>query len=119
MSKKITKREKFEMLRAIPQVAQNEMLVEFIDRELELLARKNSGEKKLTPTQIANDSIKETILEVLRTTGKAMTITEIQKANEMFADLSNQKISSLANQLVAVGLVAKTTEKRKSLFKAV
>ena len=38
---------------------------------------------------------------------------EMMKANEKFADLSNQKISSLANQLVAVGLVAKTTEKRK------
>ena len=45
MSKKITKREKFEMLRNIPAVAQNEMLVEFINKELELLNRKNSGDK--------------------------------------------------------------------------
>lgn len=119
MSKKITKREKFEMLKAIPAVAENEMLVEFIDRELELLARKNSGDKKPTAQQVANDNIKATILEVLRATGKAMTITEIQKANGKFADLSNQKISSLTNQLVATGLVVKTTEKRKSLFKAI
>ena len=119
MANKMTKRDKFEILRNIPAVAENEMLVEFIDHELELLARKNSGDKKPSAQQIANDNIKETILEVLRATGKAMTITEIQKANGKFADLSNQKISSLTNQLVATGLVVKTTEKRKSLFKAV
>ena len=36
--KKMTKREKFELLLTIAEVQENEMLVEFINHELELLA---------------------------------------------------------------------------------
>ena len=50
--KKITKREKFAMLKAIPAVAENAMLVEFIDHEMELLAKKNSADKKPTAQQV-------------------------------------------------------------------
>ena len=60
--KKITKAEKFAILKAIPSVAENPMLVEFIDRELELLAKKNSSEKKPTANQVANEGLKEAIL---------------------------------------------------------
>lgn len=40
--KKITKIEKFEMLLAIEDVAENEMLVEFINHEMELIKKKNA-----------------------------------------------------------------------------
>ena len=63
-NKKLTKREKFEMLAKIPAVAENEMLIEFINHELELLAKKNvssTGEKKLTATQVANEGLKSDI----------------------------------------------------------
>lgn len=115
MSKKMTKREKFEMLKAIPQVAENSMLIEFIDRELELLARKSGTAKKPTPTQVANESIKKAILENMEP-NMYYTVTDIQKKVTACADLSNQKVASLTNQLVADGLVVKTTDKRKSLF---
>ena len=46
---RITKAQKFAMLKAIPAVAENAMLVEFIDHEIDLLSKKNAGEKKLTP----------------------------------------------------------------------
>ena len=47
--KKITKRERFAQILAIPAVSADPALVEFINHEIELLDRKNSGEKKLTP----------------------------------------------------------------------
>lgn len=117
--KKITKREKFEMIAKISEVASNPMLAEFVAHELELLAKKNSTEKKPTAVQIANEGIKDVIYEVLAENGGLMTITEMQKANEKLGELSNQRISALIRQLLADGKVARVEEKRKAYFKAV
>ena len=117
--KKITKREKFEMLKAIAEVQKNPMLMEFIDHELELLAKKNSSEKKPTAQQVANEGIKQTILNVLAENGGLMTITDIQKASADLSDLSNQKLSALVRQLKDAELVEKVEDKRKAYFKAV
>ena len=118
--KKITKREKFEMIAKIGEVASNPMLAEFVAHELELLAKKNaSGEKKPTAVQIANEGIKDVIYEVLVENGGLMTITEMQKANEELGELSNQRISALIRQLLADGKVERVEEKRKAYFKAV
>lgn len=45
--KKITKRERFEQIKAL--IADNKELVEFIDHEIELLARKASKSATATP----------------------------------------------------------------------
>lgn len=115
-TKKITKREKFEMLANITEVKANPMLVEFIEHELELLAKKNSAEKKLTAVQVANEGIKEVIVETLKANGDKMTISEMQKANEELGELSNQRISALVRQLLADGTVERIEEKRKAYF---
>ena len=117
--KKITKREKFEMLKAMAEVQKNPMLMEFIDHELELLAKKNSSEKKPTAQQVANEGIKQTILNVLAENGGLMTITDIQKASADLSDLSNQKLTALVRQLKDAELVEKVEDKRKAYFKAV
>jgi predicted transcriptional regulator len=117
--KKTTKREKFEMLKALSEVQANPMLMEFIDHELELLAKKNSAEKKPTAQQVANEGIKQVILDVLMENGGLMTITDIQKASAELSDLSNQKLTALVRQLKDAELVEKTEDKRKSYFKAV
>lgn len=118
MTKKITKRDRFNQLLAIEEVKANSGLVDFINHEIELLEKKNSSDKKPTATQIANNNIKEVILETLES-GKAYTITEMQKANPDLADLSNQKISALVRQLIADNLVRKEEIKRKSYFSLV
>lgn len=115
-TKKITKREKFEMLMTIAEVKANPILSEFIERELELLAKKNSAEKKPTAQQAENEAIKETILENLTS---RMTISEMQKTIPDLAEYSNQKISALMRQLVLEGLVEKVEDKRKSYFSKV
>ena len=61
--KKITKREKFEMLRAL--VEDNDMLLEFIDHEIELLARKGSKSATLTPSQKDALAVTELIKDIL------------------------------------------------------
>ena len=116
--KKMTKREQFEMLANIAEVKANPMLMEFIAHELELLAKKNTSEKKPTAQQVANEGIKQTIIDVLTENGGLMTITDIQKASADLADLSNQKLSALVRQLKDAGMVEKVEDKRKSYFKA-
>ena len=116
-NKKITKREKFEMLMAIAEVQANPMLTEFIEHELELLAKKNASEKKPTAQQVANEGLKDIILDVLKENGGLMTITDIQKSAEELADLSNQRISALVRQMVDV-TVERVEDKRKAYFKA-
>ena len=117
-SKKLTKAEKYAMLKAIPTVAENSVLVEFIDHELELLAKKNSADKKPTAQQTANDGIKAEILEGMAE-GKLYTITDLIKEIPACADLTNQRVSALVRQLMANGSVERVEEKRKAYFRKV
>lgn len=117
--KKITKREKFEMLKNIAEVQANPILSEFIEREIELLAKKNSAEKKPTEKQTENAGIKEVIIETLTDEEKGMTISAMQKKCAELGEYSNQKISALVRQMILDGIVEKTEEKGKAYFRLV
>lgn len=117
--KKMTKRDYFNQLLAIAEVKANAELEKFINHELELLAKKNSAERKPTAVQIANENTKAAILETLVESGKMMTISEIQKANDELGEMSNQRLSALVRQLKEDGKVERIEEKRKAYFKAV
>jgi hypothetical protein len=117
--KKITKRESFTEIKGILEELGKERLVKVMEHELELLAKKNSADKKPTAVQIANDGIKSVILEVLVANGDKMTISEMQKANAELGELSNQRISALVRQLKEDGKLERIEDKRKAYFKAV
>ena len=117
-STKLTKAQKFAMLRAIPAVADNAMLVEFIDHEVELLSKKNSAEKKPTAQQTANEGIKTAIVEGMEP-NRLYTITEIIKEIPECADMTNQRVSALVRQLMDAGRVKRTEDKRKAYFSLV
>ena len=115
---KITKREKFEMLKEIADVKANPILTEFIEHELELLAKKNSTDKKPTAVQKATDDLKEQILEdMANEPNKLFTISEMLKSFECCKDLSLPKVTALVTQLVKNGKVERVEEKRKAYFK--
>ena len=118
-TKKMTKRDYFNQLLALDEVKGNENLVKFIEHELELLAKKNaSGEGKLTATQIANNGIKEEILECMgNEPNRLFTISEMQKLFPCCAEMSNQRVSALVRQLVNDGKVERLEEKRKAVFR--
>ena len=113
MEKKMTKREMFEQIKRNYDLTQAE--VDFIDHELELLAKKNSADKKPTKVQVENEGIKAEILEGMEV-GKAYTITDLIKEVPAVAELSNQRVSALVRQLVADGSVVRNEEKRKAYF---
>lgn len=116
-NKKMTKREMFEQIKANYQLTEAERA--FIDHELELLAKKNSAEKKPTAQQVANEGLKSTIIEVLTDNGGLMTVTDVQKSCEELSTLSNQRVSALLRQLKDDGKVERVEDKRKAYFKAV
>lgn len=118
-NKKMTKREKFEMLANLDAVKDNAVLSEFIAHELELLAKKNaSGAGKQTATQKANEGIKDEILECMANEpNRLFTISEMLKAFECCTELTNQRVSALVRQLVADGKVERVEEKRKAYFR--
>lgn len=113
MTNKMTKRDYFNAIKAIDEVAANADMVAFIDHEIELLDKKASS-KKATKTQEENVGIKAEILSVL--TSEGATVTDIQSKSEMLGGLSNQRVSALLRQLVESGEVVKTIDKKKSYF---
>lgn len=114
--KKLTKREKFEMVLAVPAIAENEVLREFIQHEMELLVKKNSGEKKPTATQVVNEGIKSAILEFVNENEKFFTITDFIKQVPECADMSNQRVNALVRQLLKAELVDRTEIKGRAYF---
>lgn len=114
-NKKMTKRDYFTAILNKYDLTADEK--SFIEHELELLAKKNSSEKKPTAQQVANEGLKSVILNVLTENGGLMTITDIQKSSAELADLSNQRISAIVRQMVGV-TVERVEDKRKAYFKA-
>ena len=114
--KKMTKADYFRQIMANYNLTADEKA--FVEHELELLAKKNSAEKKPTAVQVANEGIKTDILEAMES-GKKYTITDLMKSVDACADLSNQRVSALVRQLVTDGSVERTEEKRKAYFSKV
>ena len=112
MSKKLTKVEKFEILKDL--VAGNDEMISFIDHEIELLSKKN-GTRKMTKAQLENEGLKTDIIDNM-VQGKAYTITDLMKSIPSLADLSNQRVSALVRQLKEGNLVIRTEEKGKAYF---
>lgn len=101
---KVTKKQNFEALLALDEVASNEALTDFIKHEIELLAKRKTSHKVNAETE----ALKETVLDVL---DGQMTTTEICKA--VGDDISTQKMSPILKALVAEGKVVKTEAKGK------
>ena len=117
-NKKMTKKDYFNALLAMPEVQANTEMVEFLEHEIDLLTRKNSGERKPTATQKANEVIKAAIFEGMED-NRCYSITEMIKEIPECNELSNQKVAVLVRQLMDDGKVEKIVEKRRSLFRKV
>lgn len=83
--KKITKKEKFEMLLAL--VEGDEMLTEFVNHEIELLSRKGSKSATLSPAQKDAVAISEIIKDILSECEdeKGMTVGALLKTEPIKA----------------------------------
>jgi hypothetical protein len=112
MTKK-TQRDFYNELLANPSITDEQR--EFLKGRIKQLDKKNSGASKPTATQVANKALKDEIVASMEK-GKKYTITDMLKAFSCCAELSNQKVSALANQLEKDKVLVKTQENRKSYF---
>lgn len=116
--RKVTKRERFEMIKEIVLNAciENEAeMIEFIDNEINLLNKKRASGAK-TATQKENEVLVERLYEVLAEIGRPVTVSELQKENDEFGAMSNQKVSALMKKLTDAKRIDKTVDKKKSYF---
>lgn len=116
--KKMTKATAWGIVKTIVEQSghpQTDELIEKIQNELTLLAKKNSAEKKPTAQQTANEGIKSAIVDGMES-GVAYTITDIIKSVPECAELTNQRVSALMRQMVESGAVIRTEDKRKAYF---
>jgi hypothetical protein len=111
--KKMTKAQMFAQIKANYNLTDEENA--FIDHELELLAKKNSAEKKPTAQQTANKAICDAIVNGMED-GKLYTITDLIKTIPECADLTNQRVSALVRGMIDVK-VERVEEKRKAYFR--
>lgn len=119
-TKKMTKRDYYETLytyfqevgdcKCIPQ----ELMLNFLEHEIDLLNKKNSSEKKPTANQLANKSIQSEILDCM-VVGKMYTITDLIKTVPACAELTNQRVSALVRQMVPE-YIRRVEDKRKAYF---
>ena len=116
--RKITKKERFEMIKEIVLNAcvENEAeMIEFIDNEINLLNKKRASGAK-TATQKENEVLVERLYEVLAEIGRPVTVSELQTESEEFGAMTNQKVSALMKKLTDANRVNKTVDKKKSYF---
>lgn len=118
--KKLTKKDRYNILLTYEEVKADEEMVKFIENELDILARKNSVDRKPTATQKENAELKEKILTLLED-DIPRTCTEIMKAIPDFEAKGYQlpKVTALMTQLYnkGEGVVDRYEDKRKVLFK--
>lgn len=113
--KKMTKADYFKQILANYNLTDEEKA--FIEHELELLAKKNSAEKKPTAQQVANASVADAIVEAMED-GKLYTITDLIKTVPECADLTNQRVSAIVRGMIGTK-VERVEEKRKAYFRKI
>ena len=112
----MTKREMFTAMLAIPAIAENTEMTDFINHEIELLVKKSSAEHKPTKTQLENEAFKAAILTYLTDVGTAHCIKELQAEIPEIAGLSNQRVTHLMTALVNSEKVTKEYVKKTPYY---
>lgn len=90
--------------------------VAFINNELAMLTKKNSGERKPTSKQIANKDYTEKLVAFLMEQAGPVNCGDIQRGIPEFGDFQNQKIASLLKPLIAEGKVVRSSNHGRSVF---
>ena len=111
-----TKKEMFNFIKS--KMADYPEVVTFVDHELELLAKKNSAERKPTVNQLDNAKIKKIIVDRMES-GKGYTVTEIIKTiltGTEWHELTCSRCTAIVTQLTEAGTLVRNVEKRKAYY---
>lgn len=120
-TKRTTKTDRYNQLLAVPAVAENTDLVDFINHEIELLARKNTtsdGEKKLTPTQRANIKLMNAIVPYMEDNALYLP-SDIARIVPACSGMTPQKLGPLMHKLYLRGDVEELVDKNRIYYRKV
>ena len=96
-----------------------EALVKLSDMADKLAEKRSTPSKADKEKSAEHKAIADEIILVLsteETVTNGMTVSEMQKASEMLAGYSNQKISAILRKMVESKAIVKTIDKKKSYF---
>lgn len=96
-----------------------EALVKLSDMADKLAEKRSTPSKADKEKSAEHKAIADEIILVLsteETVTSGMTVSEMQKASEMLAGYSNQKISAILRKMVESKAIVKTVDKKKSYF---
>ena len=115
---KMTKAMKFARLAEILdmvelEAAEKEMLCQFLDREVELIEKKQASKKSSTDKEM--ESNKELVLDILADLAKPVTVSEILK-EDVPEGWTAPKVTAILQKLLAEGKVVNVKDKKKSLY---
>lgn len=122
-TKKITKADRYNTLLTFDEVQADPAMVEFIKHELELLAKKNSGERKPTAKQtekLAHDAELRKAIVMEMEPSVLYSASDLIKSLPTLSsepDLSPAKVSYLMRELLADDSVTKVLDKRHTFYK--
>ena len=109
-TKKMTKAQMFSQIMANYPLTDEEKA--FINHEMELLAKKNSADRKPTKTQLENEKLMDAIFQNMED-NRIYQIAELRKEIPGMEEASSPKFAALLNKMVENGRVKKTVDKRK------
>lgn len=114
---KVTKKDNFQAIETILREMGNETLADVMAHEIELLAKKKSS-PRVNKNAGENEILKGVIEEVLATFDTAVTVSDLQKADERLSATlySNQRITSILTKMVDANIVSKASAKGKSVY---
>ena len=116
MANKKTINEMYAELLNLAEVKANPEFVEFIEGRI-AVNNKKSESKKQTPTQKANEEIKNVLVEEILSGGQVMTVTQMTKALESkYPEITLNKVNALVRQLKLDGVVTRNEEKGVAYF---
>jgi len=108
---KMTKKDYFEALKGfVAGDAREAEFVEFLDRQIELVSKKRTGETKV---QKENKEIVENIYNYMVEVARPVTVNEVM---EKFGLASNQKASALIKKLVDDKRVERGKDGKKAIY---
>lgn len=90
-------------------------LITFCEDRIDKLSKKSSSTKP-TKTQVANESIKETLVTIITELDNPVTVSEILTDARIEVGTSNQKITSLLTQLIKEKRIDNFKDKGKSYY---
>jgi len=111
--KKMTKREHFENILTYVQDIDRE----FVEHELELLAKKNTAERKPTAKQVENEGFAAAILDWMEP-DTLYSVAEIAKSCPILVEhgITSARVTPMLTKLKDAGKVIRTEDKRKAFY---